>query len=356
MNAGFFPRSDPEAVDPEAETGPKAQAQIKELLRLADEPWVYIDEMQAHGAVMAGCERFMDRLLAFYRAWGDATVAVDLPPKQVFRQAGVRGDFRVMPCVLGDDGLKIVKVIGTNEEERQVRDKICVGKSLLVDPYDNHVYAVLDVCALSSFRTAAVSVLALRLCGAGGDPVGLVGMGRIGFYTACILHRWLGVDRILAADPDPRRRADFSALCAHYLPALAVEMLPLAAVTAASNALFLATTSEEPLVGADNGAHLGFVASVGADADNLSEVDATLLGSHRVVADSRDSMRLGDMRRWADAGLLKPGAVAELRDLAAAGPPTAPQWLFISTGIAVQDALVNRFVYEACAAPRGERA
>jgi ornithine cyclodeaminase/alanine dehydrogenase-like protein (mu-crystallin family) len=321
-------------------------AQLKTLLRLEEEPCVYINEMQAHHAIMEGCNEFMDRLLLFYHAWSKAEVRVEVPKKQVFSQADVQGDFRLMPCIMSDDGLKFVKVIGTNEEERIVKDKICVGKSLLLDYFDNHVYAVIDVCALSSFRTAAVSILAMHLNLEDIKTVGLVGMGRIGFYTAYILYRWLGVRSFVATDSSKFSRNNFETLCALYMPDATIEVQTLDGVTGKCDALFLSTTSPVPFLSVSNGAHLQFISSVGADADNLSELDASLLQTHRVITDSLNSMCLGDMKRWQNEGNLDPSLVTELRALIQEPKGEQKKVLFVSTGIAVQDVLINRFVFE----------
>lgn len=321
-------------------------SRIKQLLRLADEPCTYIDEMQAHDVIMDGCCEFMDQLTEFYIAWGNDDIEVTLPLKQVFVDDEIQGDFRLMPCMVRNNTLKFVKVIGTNEEELTVKDKICVGKSLLIDYYDNHVYAIIDVCALSSFRTAAVSALAFCCCRPGPETVGIIGLGRIGFYTSYILHHWLGIDSFLVSDNNERSCENFMSLAEHYLPGASFELLPTDEAIARSHAVFVATTSDTPLVSSCNGAHLEFISSVGADADNLSELDASLLATHGVLTDSAQSMCLGDMKRWLQSGALNSSNVTELKAAVKERGTSKGKVLFISTGIAVQDVLVNRFVYE----------
>ncbi|MDH3999308.1 MAG: hypothetical protein OET90_10775 [Desulfuromonadales bacterium] len=319
---------------------------IKQLLRLHDEPCLHIDEMQAHNIVMQGCNEFMDRLESFYSAWGKQELTIDLPVKQVFSHQDVQGDFRLMPCTVVDKKLKFVKVIGTNEEERTIADKICVGKSLLIDYYDNYIYATIDVCALSSFRTAAVSVLAMRYCQPKAQNIGLIGMGRIGFYSAYILYQWLGLRSFLVTDPCHDTRKRFESLCQHYMPEAKIELLPLAGVLDQSDVLFLTTTSAKAVLHAENAAAINFISSVGADADNLSEIDASLLESHRLVTDSMQSMCLGDMKVWATEGKLNQEDVTILPALAETVSTCDEPTLFISTGIAANDLIINQFVYE----------
>src|SRR5258706_11752363 len=134
--------------------------QIQKILRLKEEPCLYFDEAQIHQAFMEKTPAFMGLLERFYATWHRNKVFTLMPHKQVFATEGLEGDFRVMPCnIQGFEGrlIKAVKVIGTDIEQKVIRDKISVGKALLLHPQDNFVQAVFDVGALTSFRTAAIS-------------------------------------------------------------------------------------------------------------------------------------------------------------------------------------------------------
>ena len=314
------------------------------LLRLAPEPCVHFSEQLVHEILCTHAREFMDRLNAFYHDWQDET-EIDLPVKQVFSQPQLAGDFRVMPCTIAKRKLKMVKIIGTNEARKTVVDKICVGKAALIDYYDNHIYALFDVCALSSFRTAAISCLAFQLGRKNHLTTGLIGCGRIGFYTAYLLHHWCHIDRLYVHDPSAENFQRFAQLCRHYLPELAVDQCTKDALLEHSSALFLATTADTAICNRNNSSHLQFISSVGADADNLSEIDASLLTTHQLVTDSVQSACLGDMSRWKNDGLLTQN-LTELRTLHSMPLLDAQQILFISTGVAVQDALACQFIYQ----------
>ncbi len=322
------------------------RALIKKLLRFSDEPYIYIDDIEAHDIITNHTNEFMDLLHEFYQSWASNQIKVDLPVKQVFYTKGLKGDFRVMPCVIeSDKPIKSVKVIGTNEENRAVKDKICVGKSLLIDHYDNHIYALLDVCALSSFRTAAISVLCYKLFSPKVNTIGLIGLGRIGFYTAYILHQWLGLSSLSGFDADSRAAQNFQKLLKIYCPNLTFVTLNHTDIYEQSNAVFLSTDSEQPLLNAKNAQSLDFISSVGADANNLSELHYNLLSNkHQIVTDSMHSMLLGDMKQWKQQGKLSENDVVELKDVACGKKALHGKIVFITTGIAVQDALINDFV------------
>ena len=328
--------------------------EIESLLRIKEEPCVYINELQAHKTLITGCEEFMELLLNFYRTWANVGVDIDLPKKQVYAKQGIKGDLRLMPCFMHDEKLKFVKVVGTNEEERTIKDKICVGKSFLVDYFDNYIYAIFDACVLSSFRTAAISALAFCLSTSSLSKIGLVGTGRIGFYTAYILYRWLGFCSFMVMDANEHHRMDFEALCRHYMPESEIHVREMDEVISTSEALFLSTTSTDPLLSAVNAKSLRFISSVGADADNLSELDSSLLATHRLLTDSMDSCCLGDMKRWINENMLSRSEVTDLRTVAGEEAFEHPRNMFVSTGIAVQDLFVCRFVYEKLYAKGGK--
>lgn len=335
---------------------PGTAASADAVLRLPPEPCVYYPEATVHRELMRMVCPFMDALERFYMAWSRQEAVVDQPPKHVFSRDGVRGDWRVMPCFvkqgwLSDEGvIAAVKVIGTNEEGRVVTDKISVGKALLLHPLDHHVEAIFDVAALSSFRTAAISVLAYKHCGyQRGDVVGLIGAGRIGYYTAAILRHWLDIDQLLVHDCNASRRAAFLEAFSGWFGRSA-RGLGLDDVCRASQSLFLATTSTLPLLGTDLGRTVRFISSVGADADNLSELKPDILADRILVSESAQNMSLGDLRRWHELGLIGPHDIVPLATLiqgsSDAASPRMPS-VFISTGTAVQDALVCRLLHDA---------
>jgi ornithine cyclodeaminase/alanine dehydrogenase-like protein (mu-crystallin family) len=331
---------------------------VSRLLRLPNEPCVHYPEQTVHAALMDSLCPFMDALERFYRAWSEDESAVRQPPKHVFQRTGVRGDWRVMPCAIdrvwpaadgADAGIDAVKVIGTNEEERVVADKISVGKALLLHPTDHFVEAIFDVAALSSFRTAAISVLAYKYCGHRRDhSAGIVGAGRVGFYTAVILREWLGIEHLVVHDLDERRGEDFLAALAGWYGGR-VRIAILDSVRRDSQALFLATTSQQPLIDGRLDHHMPFIASVGADADNLSELNADVLDGRMLLSESQQNIAFGDLKRWHEAGLIRPADLIMLPHLLAAaarGTPVTTPAVFISTGAAVQDALVCRFLHD----------
>ena len=319
----------------------------QDLLRLHEEPCTYYNEMQIHRALMRNVNAFLDTLERFYFAWQKNNKIVDQPKKQVFTTKGLKGDLRVMPCVIDKfEGkvIKMVKIIGTNVEEKHVKDKIAVGKALLIDTTDNFVKGIFDVSALSSFRTAAISTVAFKHTV---DPsqqrVGIIGTGRIGFYMAVILSRWLEVRELHVYDVNKKRLHQFKEI---FGKKIKIKDVTLNEICKSCTAVFLSTTSTSPLLNKSNAKDIQFISSVGADAENLSELHKSLLKNRKVISESRQDISFGDLRRWYQAGLLKERQVIELRDVIGRLKKAKQPILFISTGAAIQDALICQFLFE----------
>ncbi len=319
---------------------------IKQLLRLQDEPFVHISDPEIHTILMTHASELMDLFKHIYIEWGQNEEAVYIPKKKVIQTPGLKGDFRVMPCITTlHGGIKAVKVIGTNEENKIIKDKISVGKTLLLDWHDNYVTAILDTCVLSSYRTAAISLLAYSLTeDQQSQNIGIVGTGRIGFYTAFLLHSWLGIKHINYCDPNPQIIKNFQTLASIYMPELTINSMTEDEIIKDSDALFLATDSQIPILNAANTEHLTFISSVGADADNLSELHESMIDKYQIITDSIQSMMLGDMSIWEKNDYLSQQDVVVLKDIINTPNPLSGHTLFISTGVAIQDAIITQFV------------
>jgi len=321
---------------------------IQELLRLEDEEHIHFTELQIHDVLVEHIPEFMEYLKTFYEKWHSSDTLVNLPKKQVFQTEDINGDFRIMPCMINENyNIKAVKVIGTNEENKVIKDKICVGKAFLIHPYDNYIYAMFDVCVLSSFRTAAISVLAYHLLQTSQkSAIGIIGTGRIGFYTALILHKWLQVDHFYCNDINQKNRENFLKLKEQYMPHVRIDFIDVNEMETTCESVFLATDSTQAILNAQNAQKFKFISSVGADADNLSELDASLLEERTIVTDSYHSMMLGDLKVWEDRNIIDQNSVIELSTLLNDKNTQMQKILFISTGIATQDALISQFVYD----------
>ena len=206
--------------------------------------------------------------------------------------------------------------------------------------------AMFDVCVLSSFRTAAISVLAYHLLQSShASGIGIIGTGRIGFYTALILNKWLDIDHFYCNDVNQKNERTLR-LSEKYMQDVQIDFIDVNEMETTCESVFLATDSTKAILNAQNAQKLKFISSVGADADNLSELDASILEERTIVTDSYHSMMLGDLKVWEDKNIIDQKSVLELSTLLDHKNTQMQKILFISTGIATQDALISQFVYD----------
>lgn len=320
------------------------QNKIKNLLRLQDEEFVYFDELTIHDFLIKNCNDYMDFLFDFY-VCGLEKLNMQLPSKQLFYTPQIKGDYRIMPCNIDDLQLKSVKVIGTNEENKTIKDKISVGKAFLVDYFDNYIYAMFDVCVLSSFRTAAISLIALKLLVEKNktQKIGIIGSGRIGFYTAYILYKWLEIKEFNVYDENAQHQDNFYELVKIYMPDCSVRFENSENIYKESSVIFACTTSTKAILNSHNCQHIQYISSVGADANNLSEVDESILTTHQLWIDFEQTKNLGDIKKWKDSDkTINYHCLSDDNKNVKIGKKI----LFISTGVAFQDALSCYFIYK----------
>lgn len=319
---------------------------IKRLLRLEQEEYKYFEELEIHKTLIENPLELLNYFKRFYLNYSKNLNVVNLPKKQIFESKNIKGDFRVMPCVINEN-IKSVKIIGSNEEQKTIKDKICVGKSFLIDKYDNHIYAMFDVCVLSSFRTAAISILAFDVLNTNNvNNIGIVGVGRIGFYTAYILYKYKDIRKFYCVEINETIKNNFDDLKSIYMPDAIIEYIDLNQLNKKCNSVFLTTNSKKAILNKNNSFNINFISSIGADANNLSELNEDLIFDRMLITDSKQSMLLGDMKKWKDKKIIDEDMVFELVDFFHKKNTDNCKKLFISTGVALQDALISSFIYD----------
>ena len=253
----------------------------------------------------------------------EAALRAGLDPEAGVPRAAVgagAGELLVMPAVAGD--AVAVKLVTVGPQEPRIQGVCVVFDAATLAPV-----AVLDGIALTTLRTPAVSLVALRRLVAPGARRAVV-LGR-----------------------GPQGRAHADALRA-LLPGLeALDVLgsagDAAAVVAAADVVVCATTAREPLFDGALVRDGACVVAVGSHEPDARELDGDLMHRACVVVESRGSARreAGDVL----AAGLDPDDLITLPELVvgdAAVPDDRPR-VFKSTGMAWEDAVVAAAVLAA---------
>jgi ornithine cyclodeaminase/alanine dehydrogenase-like protein (mu-crystallin family) len=220
----------------------------------------------------------------------------------------------------------------------------------------------MDAIELTLERTAAATAgAARRLARPDAATVAICGCGAQGRPQLAALADVLPLRLAILFDHDPPA-AERLAREARGLGLAARVAADLADATRGADVIVTCTTSRTPFLTPEHVAPGAFVAAVGADSPEKSEIHPALMARAKVVADLRaQCAEMGDLRHAIAAGAMRPDDVhAELAELVAgrrAGrTDPAEITLFDSTGTALQDVAAAAMIYErACAARAGGR-
>jgi ornithine cyclodeaminase/alanine dehydrogenase-like protein (mu-crystallin family) len=201
-------------------------------------------------------------------------------------------------------------------------------------------------------RTAAATALAARyLARPNSRSILVCGCGEQGAAQLAALRSVLPLQRALAWDRDfARARAFAEQIAEPDFRVDAVPDLPLAG--GGCDVIVTATSAREPFL---EPRHVGagmFIAAVGADSPDKSELHPDVMRGAGVVADVlAQCAAFGDLRHAIAAGAIRPDQVyAELAELVTRARPGRTSddqvWIFDSTGTALQDVAAAAVIYE----------
>lgn len=226
------------------------------------------------------------------------------------------------------------------------------GVAALYDASDGRLLALMDSGELTALRTAAATAVAARhLARPDSTTVAMLGCGMQGRFQLQALRRVLPLRRVLAWDLDPQASARFAAEMAAEALSVTAVASPQEAVRSA-DVLVTCTPARAPIVSRADVAPGTFVAGVGADSEDKSELAPDLLAGATVVTDVRAQCALiGDLHHAIAAGAMRLEDVhAELAEVVSGRRPGRTSadevMVFDSTGTALEDVAAAAVVYQ----------
>lgn len=227
------------------------------------------------------------------------------------------------------------------------------GAIILADGGNGALLAILDSIEVTLRRTAAASALAAQLLARPDSRTLLVcGCGDQGRAHVQALSAVLPIERFLLWDLDHARALQLGAELPTGVDAVAVGDLKAAALSA--DVIATCTTARQPFLETNMVRPGTFIAAVGADSPDKSEIDPRLMEAATIVTDVRaQCMEMGDLRHAIAAGVITEADVhAELGDVlvgAKAGRKSPHEIIiFDSTGTGLQDVAAAAVIYERC--------
>jgi len=265
------------------------------------------------------------------------------------------GDLRAMPSYLEALDISAVKIVNVHPDNRAKRGLPTVMATIiLIDPGSGFPMAIMGGTAITDFRTGAAGGVAAKYL-ANPDPkvIALVGAGaqaKTQLMALLALYRDFEV-RAWSRSDSTREAflAEMGPLCEGRARLRGFDDLEKA--VRGADIIVTTTPSREPLVADEwvsNGAHIN---CIGADAPGKQELDPAILKRSKIIVDDwEQASHSGEINVPISKGLLSKGDVwAELGEVVAGLKPGRESkrelTVFVSTGLAVQDAVTAALVY-----------
>jgi ornithine cyclodeaminase/alanine dehydrogenase-like protein (mu-crystallin family) len=227
------------------------------------------------------------------------------------------------------------------------------GVVLLCDASDGSLLAVMDSIEITLRRTAAASALAARfLARKDAHRIAVCGCGEQGRAQLVALAQVMPLEMARVWDVDADKASAFARDMGEALHLDVRAVKEAADATRASDVIVTATSARTPYLTRDMVAPGTFVAAVGADSPDKSELAPGLMARAKIVVDVLEQcVVMGDLHHAIAAGMVAPGDVhATLGELAAGRRPGRTDrdeiFVFDSTGTGLQDAASAAWIYQ----------
>jgi ornithine cyclodeaminase/alanine dehydrogenase-like protein (mu-crystallin family) len=225
------------------------------------------------------------------------------------------------------------------------------GAIILADGNNGTLLAIIDSIEVTLRRTAAASALAAKLLARPESATLLIcGCGEQGRAHAEALQQVLPLERLLLWD----RNGEAAEVLATTLGGAAIQDPKAASLSA--DVIACCSPAREPYLDADMVSPGTFIAAVGADNPDKSEITPSLMARATVITDAlHQCAAFGDLRHAIDAGLMTESDVhAELAEIVsgtkAARRLSEDVIIFDSTGTGLLDVAASAAIYERCIA------
>ncbi len=274
-----------------------------------------------------------------------------MPPKLYLDLPDYQGDFRAMPAYIdGTAGIKWVSVYPNN---RGHNSPTVMATIILCDPNTGCPLAVMDGTHITNMRTGAAGGVAVKYLAR--KDSGVIGMIGGGMQARTQL---LAISEVLQRIQEVKvfdQRRDVSLRCVEEMGAkLNINIRPVETIEEATEAdiVVMTTPSRKPIIKKDYirpGTHIN---AIGADAAGKQELEPDLLRSAKIIVDDMEqASHSGEINVPLSKNLIGVENIySTLGEIVAnykKGRENNEEiTIFDSTGLAVQDIICGKLVYE----------
>ncbi len=283
---------------------------------------------------------------------------VQMPPKVYLFYDKFDGDLRTMPSYVEDRDVSAVKIVNVhprNAKEHGIRT--VMGLLVLVSPHTGAPLAIMDATHITDMRTGAASAVASKfLANKNPKVLCIIGAGnQCRTQMMALMTQYGHFDEVRLFDIDPERAKSmarqFRRLYKDQVGKVKAAGSPKEAVTGA-DIIVTATSSRTPIVMNEwvkDGAHIN---CIGADAPGKQELDPAILKRAQVIIDDwEQASHSGEINVPLSKGDITrdevDGEIGEVVAGTKVGRRNESEvTVFCSTGLAVQDSLTAKIVWD----------
>jgi alanine dehydrogenase len=249
-----------------------------------------------------------------------------------------------MPCYVGGSlGVKVVSDYSRNTARPTIQ-----ALMLLCDENNGSVKAIMDATYLTAVRTGALGAIAVKyLSRKDSEVLGILGCGVQSRTQLEGISKVRELKKVLIHDVNESAIDKFIADMQKLK--IPIEKSTAEKIAMDSDIIVTATTSKMPVLEGrlvSEGAHIN---SIGAHTQDARELDYQLMKKAKVVIDSPDALKSGDLKNPLEDGLLKIRDIVEIKDVLM-GKKVREKiediTLFKSVGTGIQDVAIATLVYQ----------
>ena len=274
-----------------------------------------------------------------------------MPPKLYLNLPEYHGDFRAMPAYIdGSAGLKWVSVYPNNHRYNMPS---VMATIILCDPKNGCPLTIMDGTYITSIRTGAAGGIAVKyLARKGSSVIGMIGAGRQAETQLLAISQVLPkIDEVKVFD----KQKDASLRYVHEMAAalnINIRLAETIGEAAEADIVVTTTPSRKPIVRKQHirtGTHIN---AIGADAMGKQELEADLLKRAKIVVDDiEQASHSGEINVPLSKQFLRVeevyGTLGEVVGNIKKGRESNEEiTVFDSTGLAIQDIICAKLVYE----------
>lgn len=285
-----------------------------------------------------------------------------MPPKVYLFYDKFDGDLRTMPSYIEDLDVSAVKIVNVHPRNAKLHDmRTVMGLLVLVSPETGAPLAIMDATHITDMRTGAASAIGSKyLANKNPKILGIIGAGnQARTQILAFITQYGHFDEVRLFDIDHERA---KAAARQFKRLYKDRIGKIAAASTAEEAVdgcdivVTATSSRAPVVMSEwikDGTHIN---CIGADAPGKQELDPKILRRARVIIDDwEQASHSGEINVPLSKGEINrndvDGEIGEIVARHRAGRRSKKDvTVFCSTGLAVQDCLTAKIVYDTASA------